>query len=141
MKITLPCEVFLVPAKKLDQVWPHIEDKVTRACEEARNRETPETIKAALHEGRFQLWVVIRGQKVMAILLTEIAVYSLSKVCRLIVCIGEDYKAWVGLIKQVEDWAKDMGCSEMEPLPRPGWEKVLKPLGYRKTHVVLNKEL
>ena len=44
-------------------------------------------------------------------------------------------------VEDLEAWAKDQGCKKMELFARPGWEKVMKPKGYKKTHVQIEKEL
>jgi len=79
--------------------------------------------------------------RIKALLITEIAAYPRITVCRLLACTGDDAALWVDLLAPIEGWAKSQGCAAMEPICRPGWERRLKPMGYRKTHVVLEKRL
>jgi len=77
--------------------------------------------------------------RIKAVAITEIAAYPRITVCKLLACTGDDAARWVELLAPIEAWAKSRGCAAMEPICRPGWERRLKPLGYRKTHVVLEK--
>jgi len=45
------------------------------------------------------------------------------------------------LISRVEEFAKDEGCKMMELIARPGWQKVYNNHGYKRTHVVLEKQI
>lgn len=81
------------------------------------------------------------SRQITALAITEIVAYPRIAVCKLLACTGEDAARWVNLLTQIEAWAKAQGCAAMEPICRPGWERHLKPKGYRKTHVVLEKTL
>ena len=48
---------------------------------------------------------------------------------------------WQHLISKREDFAKDEGCKMMELIARPGWQKVYNNHGYKRTHVVLEKQI
>lgn len=88
-----------------------------------------------------QLWVVWNAGKVDAVGITELATYPGLKVCRIVICVGEDHIDWLPLIVDLEGWAKSFECQAMQNFARPGWERPLKAYGYEKTHVVLEKGL
>jgi hypothetical protein len=88
------------------------------------------------------LWLALsETEAIEALAITEIAAYPRITVCKLLACTGDDAALWVHLLESIEAWAKSRGCAAMEPVCRPGWERRLKPMGYRKTHVVLEKRL
>ena len=90
--------------------------------------------------GRMQLWAVV-GEAIEAIVLTEIAEYPRRRLCRVLAAAGAGRARWLHLLGTIEEWARAQGCTAIEPVARPGWERALAPLGYRKTHVILEKEL
>lgn len=98
-------------------------------------------IKALLLSGGMQLWIGWDDEKVRVIVLTQIMCFPQAKLCQIPLCTGNGLEDWVGNLGQIEAWAKSVGCIGMRDLARPGWEHVLTPLGYRKTHVVMERPL
>lgn len=92
-----------------------------------------------LRQARAQLWHVMRGQNIQAIVVTVINIHPCAKDCMIWLCAGKDRKNWIHLLSQIEDWAKAHGCDAMVVRGRSGWEKVMKD--YKKTHVILEKKL
>ena len=45
------------------------------------------------------------------------------------------------LIKVIEDFAKEQDCDMLELIARPGWQKILQNYKYKRTHVVLEKQI
>ena len=43
-------------------------------------------------------------------------------------------------IKHIEDFAWQNKCDLLELVARPGWKKVLKPFGYKESHILLEKK-
>jgi hypothetical protein len=54
---------------------------------------------------------------------------------------GENMKAWRQLLPQLEQYLRDIGCSYIRPLNRPGWAPFLKDNGYKVTHYIMEKPL
>ncbi len=89
-----------------------------------------------------QLWLAVDGSgRHHAVAVTEIVQYPRCSVCAVLACTGEDAADWAPLIQGIETWARERGCRTIEPRCRPGWEKLLKPHGYRRTHSILEKPL
>lgn len=90
-----------------------------------------------------QLWCAFNEdeENVQGIAITEIAQYPQRKICRFLCATGEELVQWIDLMSLMEDWALDMGCDGFQAECRPGWEKLLKPRGYIKSHVILNKDI
>ena len=78
-------------------------------------------------------------EKYNGVCITEIIQRTLKKVCHIFIMTGKNRQKWQHLVKNIEDFAKDQQCDQLELIARPGWEKILKQFNYKKTHVVLEK--
>lgn len=94
-----------------------------------------------LHSGRMQLWLGVDDDGVRVCVITEVSDYPRARTCGIFVCIGSGMAGWLHCLAEIEAWAKRVGCRYMVNIAREGWARTLKPLGYKKTHVVLEKEL
>jgi hypothetical protein len=131
-----------VPRHHLDTFWakalPWLEGVEVRAD----GRETVADLRKWLEGGQLQLWIWLEEDlSVTGVLITEIIKQAKATVCRLRVATGRDPKRWLPSLSIIEAWAKEQGCQRMEPFARPGWHKMLQPLGYRVTHMIMEKPL
>lgn len=134
-------ELVGIRSDRLEHFWPLIRDYVAEAIERSDGKYEVTDILNALLARDMQAWAVTDGEKIDALVLTEIVSYPRQREARILACTGSDARQWVHLISDIEAWAKANGCARLEPIARPGWEKYLKPLGFKRTHVVLTKEL
>jgi len=55
---------------------------------------------------------------------------------------GRQRHKWQYLVtKDIEKFAQEEKCLVMELIARPGWQKILSQFGYKRTHVVLEKQI
>lgn len=55
---------------------------------------------------------------------------------------GSDMNEWMDQLNDVlEGLAKDYGCEEIYIVGRPGWERMLKKLNYKKIHTVVSRKV
>ena len=155
--------------RELPDLWPLIRDRIASCCARSGGKYEPVDLLLNFLSGRMDLWLVLDdldqsashepphqpsrsavraasaalgdSRQIVALVITEIVAYPRITVCKLLACTGKDAQSWLDLLAPIEAWAKSRGCGVMEPICRPGWERRLKPLGYRKTHVVLEKSL
>jgi len=126
---------------EVDNIWPLARDLVQLACE-TNGAFDAEDIKNFCKQGAMQLWLVIdETDQVLATVVTELRNYPNFKVCDARIVTGRDMNTWQHHVADLEIWAKQKGCKKMELFARPGWEKVMKPYGYVKTHVQIEKDL
>lgn len=130
-----------IPSHQLCDIWDRVEPFIVSACARSNGKYLPADVAKALLARDMQLWTSINGETVEAILVTQIVNYPRKRVCQLLIATGEDAEHWTPFIEQIEEWAKEQGCQAVEPVPRPGWERILKRYGYEKTHVFLWKDL
>ena len=128
--------------EEIDKVWPLAKELVHKACIRAGGFISEEHIKEHCKQGTMQLWMAVTdANEILCVGVTEIRDYPNYKVCDAKIVTGKRYKEWFDQIDKVAEWAKEQGCKKMELFARPGWEKVMKPKGYVKTHVQIEKIL
>lgn len=130
-----------VDAHGLPDLWPLVRNRIASCCARSGGKYEPVDVLQNALAGRMRLWLAVEDDSTRALAITEIVQYPRISVCKLLACTGEQAKGWVDLVAEIEAWAKEHGCSVLEAICRPGWERHLKPMGYRKTHVVLEKIL
>jgi hypothetical protein len=82
-----------------------------------------------------QLWISLDGNKVEAVLLTEIVQYPRRKALRFSSCVGREWKNWTGHHRQIEEWARGEGCDLFEVYAPRKWRHAFPE--YREYHVML----
>jgi len=105
-------ELVQIPIKELDKVWGMVEKNQKKT-----------------------------NDKYFGVVVTEIIKRKHGKVCHVYIVTGRQMSKWQHLISRVEEFAKDEGCKMMELIARPGWQKVYNNHGYKRTHVVLEKQI
>ena len=130
-------------AEKVKEVWILVKDLIQKACDYSDGFADAEDFKKWLEQGTMQLWVAWDNEekKVRCVCITEVKQYPKYKVCSCKITTGNSFKQWVDFMDYVMEWAKEEGCRKMEIHTRPGWERILKPKGFFKTHVQLERIL
>ena len=128
-----------VPTEHVPIVWAEIRQMIIAATNRT-GRDTEKSVFESLCLGNSQLWMAWDDGP-EAIALTEMHQFPRRKVLRITMMTGSRREKWIGFLKQIEDWAREQGCELMEPIARPGWRRILAPLGYKLSHVMLTKEL
>ena len=130
-------------AERVKEVWILVKDLIQKACDYSDGFADAEDFKKWLEQGTMQLWVAWDNEekKVRCVCITEVKQYPKYKVCGCKITTGSSFKQWVDFMDYVMEWAKEEGCRKMEIHTRPGWERILKPKGFFKTHVQLERML
>ena len=130
-------------AEKVKEVWILVKELIQKACDYSDGFADAEDFKKWLEQGTMQLWVAWDNEekKVRCVCITEVKQYPKYKVCSCKITTGNSFKQWVDFMDYVMEWAKEEGCRKMEIHTRPGWERILKPKGFFKTHVQLERML
>jgi len=137
----MPTELVNFNKGEVEKVWPLAKELVQKACQ-TNGGFNAEHILEFLKEGTMQLWMAIdEDNKVICCCVTEIRQYPNFKVCDLRITTGEQFERWVDYMDNICEWAKSNGCKKMEVFARPGWERILKHKGFKKTHVQIEREL
>jgi len=128
---------------KVKDVWILVEDLIQKACDRSGGFADANDVKKWLEQGTMQLWVAWDNEvkKVKCVCVTELRQYPKYKICDCKITTGTNFKSWVDFMDIVMKWAQKQECKKMEIFTRPGWERILKPKGFIKTHVQLERML
>lgn len=120
--------------------WNVLEAAFIDVANGSRGRYSVEGMLGKIFNEDWQLWAVLIGDHLQALIGTELSVELSGNRCASIVFgVGDDPKTWVGIITQLEEWAKTQGCNRMEVWARKGWAKYLDE--YKLTHVMLERAI
>ena len=118
-------ELIQFKSNEIEKIWPLVKKHVQSALDRNQNFRNHFDVKENCINGLEQLWVIVDNKD------------DVHGVC---ITTGHDLPLWVDKIKDFEDWAfKNCGCKKIEIYGRPGWSRMLKPLGYNFTHVQMDK--
>jgi hypothetical protein len=126
---------------EVESVWHAVESLISEACEYNNGRYAAEDYKEMLLSGDMQLWLAIDGGIINGLAITMLVPFPRKKCCVIDICTGSGLEGWVHFTALIEEWAVSNGCHQMFNHARPGMERLLKSQGYRKTHVILEKDL
>lgn len=124
-----------IPADALAEWVPKIGDEL-QSFADCGEWYAEDFISQLYSEDR-QLWLAINDdEEIKGVVLTSIAA-DRRNTLHITHGSGTGFREWVYLATYIFDWGRDMGCKTVEVTCRPGWERFLKNLGLRKTHVVM----
>lgn len=127
-------------SNEIDNIWPQLEPLVIKVLRKHEKDYTLESIKDLLHKKEVQLWTSYNGQ-LEAFVLTHIVIYPNHKICEIFMCGGSNLDNWLDYMSNIEEWAKSIGCKYISLQGRFGWERKLSPIGFKKTKIIMQKEL
>ena len=133
-----------IPVKSLDPAWSIVRTDITNALNRSNGYALAEHIKKWIIEEKMQLWILwdseAEKEKYYGVVVTEIIQRPLQRCLNIKIMTGNHRDQWQHLIKHIEDFAWINNCDLLELVARPGWKKILKPFGYKETHVLLEKK-
>lgn len=136
------CHLRGVLSNAIDEIWPHVIPLLERALAFDDDKYDVQFIYNALKETSMQLWVVFnRRGELKAFCITRIDIYPKGNRLNIMFAAGMDVYRWVHLTEILLDFATCNNCKKVEIYGRPGWEKLLGPLGFKKIHTVLSVDL
>ena len=136
-----------IPTKELDKVWSLIEKDIRQALLYSGQLTNSDFVLQTAKQDKFQVWVLWDKKqkttldKYFGVVVTELIQRQLGKVCHVYIMTGRQRQKWQHLVKVVEDFAKENKCQIVELIARPGWQKVMNNFGFKRTHVVLEKQI
>jgi type II secretory pathway component PulJ len=136
-----------IPTKELDKVWSLIKKDIRQALLYSGQLTNSDFVLQTAKQDKFQVWVLWDKKqkttldKYFGVVVTELIQRQLGKVCHVYIMTGRQRQKWQHLVKVVEDFAKENKCQMVELIARPGWQKVMNNFGFKRTHVVLEKQI
>lgn len=126
---------FFVPmrADQIDDVWSEVVPLIRLAQKRIERNVGMADIYKDLTEGRTMLWLVRVGDKLKAVVITEIAQHPRRRVWRVLMIGGSGMSEWLNdSIEAMKKAAKIAGCSAIEADGRLGWAKIAPKCGFKE---------
>ena len=138
-------KLYNIPTKSVDEVWGVVKNDIANALSRSNGYALSDHIKQWIKETKMQLWILWDSEaekqnKYYGVVVTEVIQRPLQRCLNIKIMIGRHREKWQHLIKHIEDFAWQQNCDLLELVARPGWKKVLKPFGYKESHVLLEKK-
>jgi hypothetical protein len=133
-----PIELMRIPSDLALKVWPLCSEFIKAGCE--IGDLTEEDVRDFVELGSAELWFAW-SDHLEAAAVTQI-ISSRDESAEVLVFLslgGEDMSRWLGLLDDIEDWARKRGATISRTIGRKGWGRVLRD--YRPSYYVYEKEL
>ena len=138
LKAVQASEIFQIPARAVPNFWHLAHDYLNDACNHTPCEYTAEMLLDECFTGNSQLWLVWSDDRgCECAVVTGIMPHNAT--CIIKACGGKGIQHWLGLLDEIETWAKRQGCTTMRLFGREGWRRKLRD--YRVTRVIMDKEL
>ena len=137
-------ELVRIPTQELDKAWSLVDKDIKQALAYSSQLTDSNFVFEIAKQDKFQVWIIWDKtqkktvDKYFGVVVTELIQKKLGKIY---IATGRQRHKWQHLINDIEDFAKAEGCQMMELIARPGWQKVYNSYGYKRTHVVLEKQI
>lgn len=134
--------LLLLPRERLAEAWPLLLPHLARFEMMAAGRDTLAAARTALEEGRWLAWLIVSGPALRAVALTEVRHAAGGLVEHVVHWLGGRGMArWLPLVREMEDAARNWGCTRMTWRGRHGWARAMRRHGYRPTLTIMEKVL
>ena len=121
----------LVPKEQIQQVLPNALPWIEKTLEEmAYTRWTLEGLVEELQKGNMQLWACHSKGKHLFVI-TELITELNGLTVHIVLGGGHFNKDMLRYLNLIETWAKGLGATGFVIWGRWGWEKLLRPLGFK----------
>lgn len=126
------------------RLWRKVEPLISSALHYSNGEIDTPYVRDALLAGKMQLFLVARSsdKKIFAAATTEIGIYPKKRVLRITTLGGKDFHSWgAQFVEAMEKFAAEWELDYIEGAMRPGWEKWLPALGWKKSYILMTKEV
>ena len=137
-------ELVQIPKDNIDVVWKHCENMIADALARSNGYANASHFKQWIKDNKMQIWFLWDSEqdvqdRMYGVVVTEIIQRPLQRCLNIKIMTGKHRQKWQHLIKNIEKFAWQNQCDLLELVARPGWKRVLKPFGYKESHVLLEK--
>jgi len=133
-------QLVAIEPDELGSVWDLIEPFMFEVIDGCNGRHTMESLISEITNRELALWAVVGASGPRALVGTQILVASSGlRSLTIRFTVGKGLHAWIGLLDDLEDYARSQGCTRVETYSRKGWAKHMPD--YKLTHILLEKDL
>jgi hypothetical protein len=131
-----------IPSEGIEVVWRFAEPFIKRALDHTFGELSSQDIAQFCENRDMQLWMIVKGTRVVGAGATQIVLYPQMKVCRIVALAGTEFDQWMDYAHAViEAWALEQKCAAMESYVRKGFIPKLQGIGYKHRYSVAHKSL
>lgn len=118
--------------------WSLVVGRVAASGVAVASTTTPDQWLERLMAGTAQLWLIMKGQSISGVVITEIYDTVRGKTCGIPIAAADDMEAALPVVMGVVTlWAEQQGCKRWEGVGRKGWPRALKAYGAREVATVV----
>ena len=129
-----------VQSEQVDAIWGRVAPLLRRFRAKYADSPTLGALYDLLQEGHRQMYIVVDGHDLRAVVLTSIS--ADGKTMEVPCVAGSDAPGWAeGVLLNLEAMAKANGIETLRLYPRPGWSRLLSLTEYREVHRTYERSL
>ena len=134
--------VLIVPPELIASIWSSLEPLLLERSDLWEMAQDLETIRTLLEAGALGLWSVAKDGVQLIWVITLFKVYPAMRTLNVCWAMGEKLESYLPmLLEALELFAARNDCSMVVIEGRKGWERVLKPFGYKHLAHLIAKEV
>lgn len=131
-----------VPVERVPLYWPHVSRYIAQAVSDCGHCWSLNDVRNDLNNLVMQLWVIWKDGEICGVICTHIFHSPRGKTCAMPVVGCDDMAGCIGgTLDTITDFAKANGCVRLQGEGRKGWERALKPLGWKPITTQVEKVL
>lgn len=133
-----------VPKEHVAKAWLLSEPFIAKAVKLVADRYTTLDLWEAMCRDEYQLWVMFDNDHLVGAFLTQIMDHPQARGINIPFLGAEEHRVneWIDqILEAVEDYGRLNNCTLMEFFGREGWNKFLKPAGFKKAMCIFEKEI
>jgi hypothetical protein len=126
-------QISLIPKDHILTVWPEVSGYLREAASYTNGRYELDDVLSLLLDFDYHLWVAFEGiGNIKGAVVTNFVQHPRKKALYLTFCGGVDGHSWkTPMLRTLQRWGKDTGCSMIEALGRSGWQGIFKDEGFK----------
>jgi len=135
-------EISMLQGEALARYWPRVSQVMDKVPHIWERTWTKESLCYALREGHVQLWAVGDEKEYKVLCFTQVTNYPSQRILEGLFILGRQLPKYLPLLAQtLEKFAIMQECTEFQMGGRPGWQKILAPLGVEVAGLLYKKRL
>lgn len=136
-------ECVLLPPDAAEATWQRTMPFLRRAMKEAQGELTESAIRAGVACQIMSVWVVMRENELLGVLLTQVVEYPSSlRSLQITLMSGSKFRLWMGIaLDELLMFAKTEHCTRLEAIGRKGLSKLLAPCGFEPAYQTVIREV
>jgi hypothetical protein len=131
-----------VPRVALKATWRHAGPLLMKAKHTANGVMDEQDLFDEIDFGRMALWVVFKGEDVIAAFTTRVSQFPKIRVMHVDWVGGSKMKEWIDLaLSEIVKHAKDEECARIEATGRGAWLRWVGNRGWSQMHITYGMEV